>query len=220
MAEPLTSDIHQDAWDSLPGFFMSIASAVEDYEPHNDYILEDDEVYSLYSRMHKESLIKDLRLYCESMMNNLPNKDLLSLKSDFETVVSLCEELGIHLEEEFEEIESCFDILTFTEDQVIFLPKHDRIYTPQLILAVHSELINLIARKPNLIFEISPRQFEEIIAELFIKKGFEVELTKQTRDGGRDIVAVSKAMDVKTKYLIECKRYAMKRKVSVAVVQR
>lgn len=116
MTEPRTSDLHQDTWDNLPRLFSSIASAVEDFEPHNEYIYEDDEVYSLYSRMHRASRVKDLRLYTESIMNSLAGKDVVSLRSDFETLVSLCEELGIHLEEEFEEIESCFDILTFAED--------------------------------------------------------------------------------------------------------
>ena len=42
-------------------------------------------------------------------------------------------------------------------------------------------------------------------AELFGGFGYEVELTKQTRDGGRDVIAVKRA-EVQVKYLIECKR--------------
>ena len=49
------------------------------------------------------------------------------------------------------------------------------------------------------------RKFEELVAELFGGFGYDVELTKQTRDGGRDIVAV-KREEVQVKYLIECKR--------------
>ena len=49
------------------------------------------------------------------------------------------------------------------------------------------------------------RLFEELIAELFNGFGFDVELTKKTRDGGRDIVAI-KSSEVNLKYLIECKR--------------
>jgi hypothetical protein len=49
------------------------------------------------------------------------------------------------------------------------------------------------------------RKFEELVAELFGGFGYDVELTKQTRDGGRDIIAV-KREEVQVKYLIECKR--------------
>lgn len=219
MNEPLTSDLHQDAWDNLRPLFSSIISALDEYVAEEDYP-EYDDGYIVYSEMHKQSLINNLRRYADSLMNNLENKDAVSLRADFDLVLPTCEELGIYLDVEFEEIQSYLDLLNVSEGRLIYLPKHDVIYTPQLILEVHSEIIKLIAREPNLIFEISPRKFEEIIAELFFKKGFEVELTKQTRDGGRDIVAIKKEMDVKTKYLIECKRYAMKRKISVGVVQR
>lgn len=220
MSEPLTTDIHQDAWDALQLVFASIISVLDEYQPEEVYEGDYDDVYDVYFHMHKPALINDLRRYSSAIINALENKDAVSLRADFDLVVSTCDELGVYLEEEFEEVESHLDLLSVSEGKLIYLPQHDAIYTPQLILAVHSELIKLIANKPDLVFEISPRQFEEIIAELFFKKGFEVELTKQTRDGGRDIVAIRKEMDVKTKYLIECKRYAMKRKVSIGVVQR
>ena len=220
MNEPRTSDLHQDAWDNLHRLFLSIISRFDDYEPTVVTSFEDEEVYDLYSRMHKESLINQLGLSADSIMNIIGNKDAGSLKTEFDSVVSICEELDIHLEPEFEEIESYLDILNVSQSNVIYLPKHDVIYTPQLIFEVHSELIKFIARNPTLLFEISPRKFEEIIAELFLKKGFDVELTKQTRDGGRDIIAISKEMDVQTKYIIECKRYAIENKVSIGLVQR
>lgn len=47
--------------------------------------------------------------------------------------------------------------------------------------------------------------FEELIAHIFKRFGYTVELTKRTRDGGRDIIAV-KSQIVSVKYLIECKR--------------
>lgn len=76
-----------------------------------------------------------------------------------------------------------------------------------------------IAENPASIFAISPRQFEEIIAEIFHQKGFHVELTKQTADGGRDIIAIHNKLNIRSKYIIECKRYAPERKVSVELVR-
>ena len=52
---------------------------------------------------------------------------------------------------------------------------------------------------------MSRRMFEEMTAELFYGFGFSVELTQQTRDGGRDVVAIKNA-ESNLKYLIECKR--------------
>jgi len=62
--------------------------------------------------------------------------------------------------------------------------------------------------------------FEEIVAELFRKEGFEVELTQATRDGGVDIIAISRRMNIWQKMIVECKRYAPQNKVGIAVVQR
>ena len=49
------------------------------------------------------------------------------------------------------------------------------------------------------------RLFEELVAEIFRGFGCEIEMTKQTRDGGKDIIAI-KRDEVESKYLIECKR--------------
>lgn len=91
---------------------------------------------------------------------------------------------------------------------------------PKLVLSVQEALLERVRSNPASIFSIQPRAFEELIAELFNASGFAVELTKQTRDGGRDIVAIGSCMGIRSRYLIECKRYAPERKVSVGVVQR
>jgi HJR/Mrr/RecB family endonuclease len=61
-------------------------------------------------------------------------------------------------------------------------------------------------RQPEHLRTIDRRQFEELVAELFDGFGYAVELTAMTRDGGRDIVAVSARDQLRVKYLIECKR--------------
>ena len=54
---------------------------------------------------------------------------------------------------------------------------------------------------------------------IFSQDGFAVELTKQTRDGGRDIIAIKSNLGIKSKFIIECKRYAANKPVSVALVR-
>jgi len=85
----------------------------------------------------------------------------------------------------------------------------DRIISQRTIIDISSQindkLIRHFSQSPNELKVINRRLFEELIAELFHGFGFEVELTKQTKDGGRDIVAI-KNTEVGLKYLIECKR--------------
>jgi len=68
-------------------------------------------------------------------------------------------------------------------------------------------------------YSLSPRKFKELVAELFHAKGFEILLTPRSRDGGIDIRAIRKDSVGTLLYLIECKRYAPKRPVSVDVVR-
>jgi hypothetical protein len=87
-------------------------------------------------------------------------------------------------------------------------------------VTTHVALVERARRDPSMLYSISPRAFEELIAEIFAQHGFSVELTQPTRDHGRDIIAVKSVMDLPTKFIIECKRYARERTVGLAIVQR
>lgn len=60
--------------------------------------------------------------------------------------------------------------------------------------------------------------FEEIVAEIWHGFGFDVELTKCTRDGGYDVVAIRRRL-VHERFLIECKRPITDRKIGVRPVR-
>lgn len=75
----------------------------------------------------------------------------------------------------------------------------------EIVPFVDRTLIERLRHFPDQLRSIDRRKFEEIIAEVFHGFGYEVELTKRTRDGGKDIVAI-KRREVNLKYLIECKR--------------
>ena len=66
---------------------------------------------------------------------------------------------------------------------------------------------------------LNPRQFEEFVAELFLREGFHVELTPFRKDGGRDILAVSKTELGSHLYLAECKRFNPNRPVGVEYIR-
>lgn len=81
-----------------------------------------------------------------------------------------------------------------------------------------TELARLL-RVPTDLYQLLPRKFEELIAELLARDGFEVHLTPTSRDGGRDILAFHESALGRHLYLVECKRYAPSRPVDVGLVR-
>lgn len=71
----------------------------------------------------------------------------------------------------------------------------------------------------DLLFEISPRQFEHIIAEILSAENFDVRLTQQTKDDGYDIEATKNISGFDIKILIECKRNLKKNPVGINIVR-
>lgn len=81
-------------------------------------------------------------------------------------------------------------------------------------------IIESVWRENQELYQMKPRDFERMAAELLKYQGFEVELTKQTRDGGCDIYAIFKiAGSHPIKILVECKRYREDRKIGVGIVR-
>ena len=68
-------------------------------------------------------------------------------------------------------------------------------------------------------YQLSPRQYEEVVAELLSRRGYSVELTPMSRDGGCDIYAAKKDSVGSFLYLVECKRYAPDNRVGVGLVR-
>lgn len=81
--------------------------------------------------------------------------------------------------------------------------------TPKIIKSIYED--------HGILKIINPRKFEEVIAELLEAKGFETQLTKQTRDGGYDIFAFTKVSGIPIEMIVECKRH--KNTVGVDIVR-
>ncbi len=60
--------------------------------------------------------------------------------------------------------------------------------------------IERLSQFPGDLRNLNRRRFEELVAELFVGFGYAVELTKRTRDGGKDIIAIKK-QEVETRFL-------------------
>ncbi len=88
----------------------------------------------------------------------------------------------------------------------------------QICPLVDRAFIEKLRRHPDDLRLIDRRRFEEVVAEIFDGFGYEVELTKRTRDGGKDIVAI-KRCEANLKFLIECKRPEPGNPVRIAAVR-
>lgn len=89
----------------------------------------------------------------------------------------------------------------------------------EIVQDVNEELVRRLAVDPALIYSLNPRKFEEVVAFLFEKRGWEVRLTPPSRDGGFDFFAGLKNPLSSFLVLGECKRYSRDRKVGVEIVR-
>jgi restriction system protein len=85
--------------------------------------------------------------------------------------------------------------------------------------SINDELFRRLTANPDLMYQLEPRQFEELVAELFYRKGYDVELTRASKDGGKDLY-IAKRSDIGTLlFVVECKKYAPDRPVGVELVR-
>jgi hypothetical protein len=115
--------------------------------------------------------------------------------------------------------------------------KHQRLFTPRekvrdpvpdlvdsgassKILIANGEVRRYLAKHPDHVFSLSSRNFEILVADVLKGLGFDVELTRATRDGGFDIYAYIRNEVCAFLMLVECKRWAADRPVGIEVVQR
>lgn len=87
------------------------------------------------------------------------------------------------------------------------------------VRSVYAELVDVLAEEPRLLHALDPREFEELIAELFARNGFEVDLTSRTGDRGADLYAVRQTGLGKLRYVIECKRNSPRNRVGPKLVR-
>jgi restriction system protein len=87
------------------------------------------------------------------------------------------------------------------------------------VKTVSDELLRKLSENPKLLYELSPRLFEEVVAELFSRQGYEVELTPYSRDGGKDIYVASKNLLGSFLYVVECKKYSPDNPVGVGLIR-
>jgi len=80
-----------------------------------------------------------------------------------------------------------------------------------------SDLGSHLKRKFSDIYNLDPRKFEELVADVYLNMGYHVRLTQQTKDGGLDMVLLEGGSG--EQIIVECKRYSRSRKVGIDVVR-
>ncbi|MGB6134301.1 MAG: restriction endonuclease [Acidobacteriaceae bacterium] len=88
-----------------------------------------------------------------------------------------------------------------------------------LVINASQEIAKRLKQEPKDIHKLTPRQYEELIAELLRDMGHEVSLTKATRDGGKDILASMKTDIGEILCLVDTKKYRRDRKIGVGMVR-
>jgi restriction system protein len=102
----------------------------------------------------------------------------------------------------------------------IFVPKNEIITVVQpIIVTANRNLADTLKKQPHDLHKLTPREFEVLLAELLADMGWEVELTKQTRDGGTDILAYLNTDIGRLLCLVEAKHYRPDRKIGVDLVR-
>ena len=99
-----------------------------------------------------------------------------------------------------------------SQDQLVQLVR------PQVLDAADL-LVERLQKRPDDLYIIPPRQFEELIAAVLREMGWDAELTKPTRDGGRDVLAYMQTGLGRILCLVEAKRYRKDRPVGVEIVR-
>jgi restriction system protein len=81
-------------------------------------------------------------------------------------------------------------------------------------------LKHVLKSNPESIYTLTSREFEEFVAYLYKRNGFNVHITPPSKDGGKDIIArYDMPTGEKITYFIECKKYNPRKKVGVHVVR-
>lgn len=88
------------------------------------------------------------------------------------------------------------------------------------LTTLNREVAEYFAKHPHKLHNLSPRQFEELIGAILKDMGCDIEFTKQTRDGGRDILAAFPSPVGQLLTIVECKRHRADRPVGLGIAER
>jgi hypothetical protein len=123
------------------------------------------------------------------------------------------------------EIADYFYFPVSSDSEVILVPEHELVKPQELEVArltisdISSTLLANLAQNNKLVYELTPRDFEKLVARLLSDQGYTVQLTPAQKDGGYDILARIDLPAGPILTLVECKKYAPENPVTVEIVR-
>lgn len=84
---------------------------------------------------------------------------------------------------------------------------------------INDKVLKYLSENPQAFYQLTDTDFEIVMAEIYSKLGYNVELTKLTRDGGKDIILRKPEILGDFIYYVECKKYAPKRHIGIGLVR-
>lgn len=88
-------------------------------------------------------------------------------------------------------------------------------YLSEPVLSVYEQILY----EPQSVYSLEPWEFDELVAEVFQRNGFNAEATQRTCDGGKDIVATFEMGGVVYRTHFECKQNRPNRPVDVTILR-
>lgn len=92
--------------------------------------------------------------------------------------------------------------------------------SPIIVLSpINDKVLKYLSENPESLYQLTGNDFEIVMAEIYSKLGYDVKRTKQTRDGGKDLIIRKPEILGDFIYYVECKKYAPKRHIGVGIVR-
>ena len=86
-------------------------------------------------------------------------------------------------------------------------------------IPVTSEFIDYFISNPSELYQLTPREFEVFMADIYTRLGYHAQCTQSTRDGGKDIILTQDTPVGNFVYYVECKKYSPKNHVGVGIIR-
>jgi len=103
------------------------------------------------------------------------------------------------------------------EEKKILTP--DEFLGLDLTISVDLRLLAYLHNNPKEIYGLTPRQFEELVAELLAKSGFQTKLGPRGRDDGVDVFAERETDLGPELVIVQVKRYREDRKIGQPIIK-
>lgn len=106
----------------------------------------------------------------------------------------------------------------------IYVPDQKKIITSEspviTVAPINDEVLCYLRDNPEEWYKLTGEQFEMVMQEIYTRLGYQVERTKATRDGGKDLIIRKPELLGDFIYYVECKKYAPNRHIGLGIVQR